>query len=122
MFDSFYAWRFEMIYESNITGQKLALENFLNRRVTNSQNQIYIDEVTSVGLWLSLQVEGTDYMWLSTSTEDTSSKFIGLESEEQINSNVNFIVYVPNGVDSGEVDKYVMRYVIAGMRYKIVNI
>jgi hypothetical protein len=123
MFVAFNVWLLEMVYQSNITGQKMALENLLNREVANSNNQIYIDEIISNGVWLSLAVENSDYVWLSTESEGMSFQYFGLSTEEEQDAlNANFKVFVPAGVEHGEVDKYVMRYVIAGMRYKIVNI
>jgi hypothetical protein len=112
-------WREEMIYESNITGQKIALENLLNRRIENAGGQISIVEKNDGGIYLSTALENLDNVFLSTETEDSDSSFIPKLGEEASELDVDFIVYIPAGVNPDHVNQIVDRYAIAGYEYEV---
>lgn len=119
LWNAFAIWRSEMIYESNITGQKLALVNLLNRRVTGAANQISISEKDYGGIYLSYLSEATDYVFLSTLAEASDLAEIPLDGETATDMTADFTVYVPAGVNIDQVAKIVDRYVIAGFDYEI---
>lgn len=119
VWNSFVNWRSDMIYESNITGQKIALVHLLNRRVTGAANSISISEKDYGGIFLSNASELTDFAWFSTATEGTDVQEIPKDGEMATDMTADFTVYVPAGVNVDEVAEIVNRYVIAGYDYVI---
>lgn len=113
-------WRTDMIYESNITGQKMPLEHFLNYKVPGSQNQIYIREKLDGALYLSLEVEGSEYAYFSTEAEDTDFKEIPLAGEQLQTLDINFQVFIPATADLDSLTQILQRYAIAGMDYEVI--
>lgn len=112
-------WRSEMIYESNITGQKIALVNLLNRRVAGSGNNISIAEKDDGGLFIGKLTENIDFLYMSTATENADNGEFPKEGELATALTADFIVYVPAGVNVDQVAEIVDRYVIAGYDYEI---
>lgn len=116
----FTAWRTEMIYESNITGQKMALEHFLNYKVPGSQDKIFIVEKLDGGLFLSLVSENSEAVFLSTEAEDSDFSEIPLNGEQLQALDVNFQVFIPAYADLDILNQILQRYVIAGMNYEVL--
>ena len=110
-----------MIYESNITGQRLPLIDFLNRRIENANGGITIIEYLDGGIWLSQAVEEADSADLSTETEASDYKEIARKGEELTAISGDFMVLVPTGVNLDEVRRLVDRYVIAGFEYTVTD-
>lgn len=119
VWNQFVNWRSEMIYESNITGQKIALVNLLNRRVEGSGNNISIAEKDDGGLFIGTATESLDYLYMSTATENTDNGEFPKEGELVTALTADFVVYVPVGVNVDQVAEIVDRYVIAGYDYEI---
>ena len=119
LWDSFVIWRVNMIFQSNITGQKLSLVSLLNKDVTGSNNQIYIDEVNDYGVYLSLESENQDFSWLSTASEDTDYEYISLYGEIAEALGSDFVIYIPTGASAPETKEIAERYVLAQMDYVI---
>lgn len=121
LWSGFREWRKEMIYESNITGQKMSLVDLLNRRVENSGNGITIIEYIDGGIWLSKEEENSDIAELSLLSENTDYKFAAKKGEETTAIDGDFLVLVPVGVNEDEVRRIVDRYCIAGFEYTVTN-
>lgn len=119
VWNQFVNWRSEMIYESNITGQKIALVNLLNRRVAGSGNNISIAEKDDGGLFIGKLTENIDFLYMSTATENADNGEFPKEGELATALTADFIVYVPAGVNVDQVAEIVDRYVIAGYDYEI---
>ena len=109
LWNSFADWRREMIYESNITGQKIAIVNLLNRRIEGAANQITIAEKNYGGIFLSYESEATDSVYLSTLSEATDLAEIPLDGETATDMTADFTVYVPAEVNVEQVAQIVDR-------------
>ena len=79
----FTAWRNDIIYQVNVTGQKLSLVDFLNRKVENSNNAIDIIETTDSGIYFSTETENGDYHFLSKASENSDNIEVPLQGEGQ---------------------------------------
>jgi len=110
-----------MIFQSNVTGQKLSLVSLLNKDVTGSNNQIYIDEVNDYGVYLSLESENMDFSWLSTLSENTDFEYIALDGEIAETLGSDFVIYIPTGASAPETKEIAERYVLAQMYYVITE-
>jgi hypothetical protein len=123
LFDSFVQWREDIYYRTNITGQILAMQALLNRKVTGANDSILVKSYNDLGIWLQLITEeGESYrVDASLSTEDPVTVDVALEGEIIESSEVNFYVYIPNNVNIYEVEKWVNNYKIAGKRYQIIQ-
>lgn len=117
---SFSAWRREMIYESNITGQKLSLIDLLNRRLNNGVPGITITEKQEASTYASLEAEASDYIDAGLEAESEAGKLIGLQGENLTDIDVDFRVYVPAAVNIDQARAIIERYCIAGYDYDIV--
>jgi len=115
-------WRLEMIYQSNVTGQKLSLVDFLNRKVTDSGNSIDIVETEDGSIYFSTFTEATDPQDISLLSEDTDVLEIPKLGEDGSALTVDFRVIIPTGVNPDEVDRLMARYVLAGKTYEITTI
>lgn len=121
LWDEFREWRKEMIYESNITGQRLPLIDLLNRRVEGAEGGITILEYIDGGIWLSTEAEASDRADMSTEAEASDYKYIARRGEELTAIEGDFLVLVPMGVNFDEVKLLVDRYVIAGFEYTVTD-
>lgn len=121
LWDSFREWRKEMIYESNITGQRMSLVGLLNRLVSNSGNGITIIEHIGGGIWLSKEEEFSDMAEISLISENSDYKYIARKGEETTAIDGDFLVLVPDEVNVDEVRKIVDRYCIAGFEYTVTK-
>lgn len=121
LWTSFRAWRKEMIYESNITGQRLPLINLLNRRVPGAGGGITIIEYVDGGIFLSTIEENSDVAELSLVSEDSDYKQVARRGEKTTAIDGDFLVLVPAGVNYDIVRNIVDRYCIAGFEYEVTN-
>lgn len=117
----FKAWRLEMVYEINVTGQRLSLIDFLNRKIEGANGAITIIETADGGLYFSNLAENTDWSFMSTLAEATDFSEIPLEGELLTALLVDFQVKIPAAVNPDEVNEIISRYVLAGKNYEIIN-
>lgn len=122
VWNTFSTWREDIIYQSRITGQKLALIDYLNKKVSGSNNQITIIEKNDGGAFLSKESEDLDFMWLSTAAAGTDLKEIPRYGEELTALDVDFQVIAPATANPDEINKILMAYLIAGKEYEIITI
>lgn len=118
---SFREWRKEMIYESNITGQRLSLIDLLNRRVNGAGGNITIIEKVDEGIYVSKLIEAADVAEMSLLSENTDFEYVARRGEGAEAIDADFKVVVPVGVNFDEVRLIVDRYVIAGYEYEVTN-
>jgi len=117
----FRSWRQDMIYENNVTGQRLSLIDFLNRKIPGADGAITIIETDDGGVYFGNLVENTDFHFLSTVAEATDMTEIPLDGEQLTALSVDFQVKTPPGVNTDAVNTIVSRYVLAGKNYEIIN-
>lgn len=123
LFADFKTWRADVFYRVNVTGQVISLQTYLNRVITNANNEIYITGFQDHGSWIQLSTEeGESYMiQMSLGSEDSASMDIAIAGEFTPLSTVDFYVYIPTGVDATEVARVVENYKLAGKRYLIIE-
>lgn len=105
-----------MFYRVNVTGQVISLQTYLNRVIENSNNEISIENFNDYGVWVQLTTEdGESYMIPEYCEAASMGEFTPL-------TDVDFYVYVPDGVNTADVARLVNQYKLAGKRYLIVTI
>jgi hypothetical protein len=110
-----------MIYQNNVTGQRLSLIDFLNRQINGANGAITIIETADGGIYFSTLAENVDTHYLSNLSENTDLVEFPLMGEVTAALLVDFQVKVPVGVNTDEVNQIVSRYVLAGKNYEIIN-
>lgn len=124
MFNQFVEWRRDVYYRANITGQVLALQSLLNRKVTGANNGILVKSYSDQGIWAQLSGEdGEAYAVLaSLIVEGANCAVVALEGEVVENTDIDFYVYIPSAVNLYEVEMWINNYKIAGKRYQILQV
>lgn len=117
----FRAWRLDMVYQNNVTGQRLSLIDFLNRKIAGADGGITIIETSDGGVYFSNLAENTDAYFMSISSEATDYKELPINGELLTSLLVDFQVLTPAGVNIDEVNTIISRYVLAGKNYEIIN-
>lgn len=112
-------WVVDIVYQANITGQKIALENLLNKYVTGSQNAISIATFDDGGIFISTLAETTDGHWISTLAEATDELEIPKLGEITLPLGASFVVYIPTTANADQVNQILNNYVIAGFTFTI---
>ena len=116
LFAAFKVWRADVFYRVNVTGQVISLQTYLNREIDNSNNEISIENFNDYGIWAQLTTEdGESYMIPEYCETASVGEFTPL-------TDVDFYVYVPDGVNAADVARLVNQYKLAGKRYLIVTI
>jgi len=116
LFTAFKAWRADIFYRVNVTGQVISLQTYLNRAITGADDRIRIENFNDLGVWVQLSTEdGESYMIPDYCESASKGEFTPL-------TDVDFYVYLPIGVSSNDVARIVNQYKLAGKRYLIVTI
>ena len=116
LFTAFKAWRADVFYRVNVTGQVISLQTYLNRVIAGANNLIRIENFNDWGVWVQLSTEqGESYMIPEYCEAAARGEFTPL-------TDVDFYVYVPSGVVASDVARIVNLYKLAGKRYLIVTI
>jgi len=119
IYSAYITWMQGIVYQANITGQKMALEHLLNTYVTGSQNAISIASFDDGGVFLSTALEASDSEWMSTETEATDDVEFPIAGEITLPLGASFVVYIPTTANPDQVNKILQGYVIAGFTYNI---
>lgn len=115
LFASFKAWRADVFYRVNVTGQVISLETYLNRAITGANGEIRVEGFNDWGVWVQLTTEeGESYMIPEYCEAAARGEFTPV-------TDVDFYVYVPAGIVAADVARIVNQYKLAGKRYLIVN-
>ncbi|MBN2814994.1 MAG: hypothetical protein JXQ80_13005 [Bacteroidales bacterium] len=116
LFAAFKAWRADVFYRVNVTGQVISLQTYLNRVIEGANGEIRIENFNDLGVWVQLSTEdGESYMIPEYCEAASRGEFTPL-------TDVDFYVYVPQGVNNANVARIVNQYKLAGKRYLIVTI
>jgi hypothetical protein len=111
LFAAFKAWRADVFYRVNVTGQVISLQTYLNRVIYGANDEITIENFNDWGVWVQLSTEeGESYMIPEYCEAAALGEFTPL-------TDVDFYVYVPAGVNTGDVARVVNLYKLAGKRY-----
>jgi hypothetical protein len=123
MFTAFKAWRFDVFYRINVTGQTLSLQNYLNYAVDNANGSILIQDYNDQGIWVQLSTEEGDSYVVDTSqaVENTHYIDVAINGEVTPLEGVDFYVYAPNEASRGDIARVVEKYKLAGKRYEIIQ-
>ena len=123
LFTDFKAWRFDVFYRINVTGQTLSLQNYLNYAVANANSSILIQDYNDQGIWVQLSTEeGNSYVIdASLIAEDTHYADVAMNGEVTPLEGVDFYVYAPNEASRGDIARIVEKYKLAGKRYEIIQ-
>lgn len=122
LFTAFKLWRLDVFYRVNVTGQTLSLQTYLNRAITGANNSILILDYEDQGIWAQLITEDGDaYVVEAGLLPDEQYQEIALDFEGVAPIDVDFYVYIPGGVDAGDVARVINRYKLAGKTYNIVQ-
>ncbi|MCG8701146.1 MAG: hypothetical protein MI922_24040 [Bacteroidales bacterium] len=123
-------WRANKIFEANITGQTIALEKLLNRKVEGANNQIWIENSKKGGALVAKSNEIPEppdvtmnkyILFLGKSDSDDFAS-IHKKGEYQAGFKVDFRVNAPSSADSGQIKTIIEQYRIAGKTYTIYTI
>ncbi len=122
LWGEFSAWRDDIRFRINLTGQVRVLEGFLNMKYdpTGSIRIVAFDDGL---LWVGLESEGDNYH-PRIGLESEPDNLVGIPLENEIRGSlgdVDFIVYIPTAVDPDLVWAAVEQYRLAGMTYKIIQ-
>ncbi len=122
LYVDFVAWRIDVRFRINLTGQVKVLEGYLNMKYDPTQNRIRIVIFDDGLLWVGLECEGDNYHpRIGLESEPNNLAAIPLENEIRDSfGDVDFIVYIPAGVDPDLVRATVEQYRLAGMKFKII--
>jgi hypothetical protein len=116
LFNAFKAWRADVFYRVNVTGQVISLQTYLNRVVAGANNLIRIENFNDWGVWVQLSTEEGDSYMIADYCESAA------RGEITPLTDVDFYVYIPAGVIASDVARIVNQYKLAGKRYLIVTV
>ncbi|WP_018669021.1 hypothetical protein [Bacteroides gallinarum] len=121
LFDSFTAWREDTRMMINVNSQVKVLESYLRKKY-NEPVDIRIETFNNGLLLVGLESEGRT-MWPEISLEDErQTRPVPLENEVRDKfEGVNFIVYIPEGIDRTLVEIDIEKFKQALITYKIIQ-
>lgn len=122
LFNEFKAWREDVFYRINSTGQTISLQTYLNRAVAGSNNRILIQGYNDAGIWVQRSDEdGESYMSPMGIAPDETHQPVAMQGEITPLTDVDFYVHVPSTVNTTDVARIVNKYKLAGKRYQIIQ-
>ncbi len=122
LFTVFKLWRLDVFYRINVTGQTLSLQTYLNRAIEGANNSILILDYEDQGIWAQLSTEEGDAFVVSTGLlPDEAYQEVAINGEFTPLEGIDFYVYIPTGIKSGDVARIVEKYKLAGKRYGIIQ-
>ena len=122
LFTAFKLWRLDVFYRINVTGQTLSLQTYLNRAIAGANNNILILDYEDKGIWAQLIEEpGEAYVVATGLAPDEEYQEVALDGEFTPLEYIDFYVYIPSNVNSGNVARIIEKYKLAGKRYGIVQ-
>lgn len=123
LWQNYVAWREELLYRMNVTGQTLSLENHLNKVIPGANDSIQIFHYDDQGLFVGLEEEGggmyAEVGLYAVAGEESQFIHVALEGEVQESIGVDFKVSVPAGVNINRVAGELEQYKLAGKSYLI---
>lgn len=122
LFADFKAWRADVFYRVNVTGQVISLQTYLNRSVAGANNRILIQGYNDAGIWVQRSdEEGESYMSPVGIAPGETSQSVAMQGEITPLTDVDFYVHIPATAIMNDVARIVNRYKLAGKRYQIIQ-
>lgn len=122
IWDDFKVWRKDVLFRTNITGQTMSLEVYLNKYVEGANNGISIYESEDSGLWVGLEAEADEVLEVGLeAAEPTDYIEISIEGEAGTALPVSFRVIAPPTANVEQIKEYVNYFKIAGKSFDVVN-
>jgi hypothetical protein len=119
----FLAWRADVRFRINLTGQVRVLEGYLNMKYDPEESRIRIVAFDDGLLWVGLESEGDNYH-PRIGLESEPDSLVGIPLENELRGSlgdVDFIVYIPVGIHPDLIWSEIEKYRLAGMKYKIIQ-
>ncbi len=121
---SFNEWRNDILFRTNITGQFLSLQTYLNKYVDGANSGIIITEAEDYGVWCCLEDEDSDSMYMGLESEEDEAEDyieISIKGEAGTVLDVSFRIIAPSTANVDQINKHVKQFKIAGKSFDVVT-
>jgi len=123
LWDDFAVWRDDVRFRINLTGQVRVLEGYLNKKYDTAEWRIRIVSFEDGLMWVGLETEGDNYHPRFGILSE-AGPFVAIPLAGELRGSlgdVDFVVYIPAGIDAATIHAEVERYRLAGMTFKIIQ-